>query len=107
MLEWIGPVADRLWYWVLVGTFVALGLVEALWPARAAGAAVGIRWLTNLGLQAANTILLTVLSPAILAVTLLHVAGIDWQPMTQLAVVTGDWPLLLIGIVILVIVKPF
>lgn len=101
MLEWIGPIADRLWYWVLVGTLVALGLVEALWPARPAGAAMGVRWFTNLGLQAANIVLLTVLAPAVLAATVMHAANLDWQPMTRFAALAGDWPALLIGILVL------
>ncbi len=101
MLEWIGPIADRLWYWVLAGVIVGLGLIEALWPARPASDATGIRWVTNLGLQATNTILLTVLAPAAVAEIMLHAAGVDWHPVTRFQAVAGDVPALLVGILLL------
>ena len=101
MFAALGAWADAINAYLLIGMFLALALLEALRPGREQRLSLGVRWTTNLGLQAINSVLAVVVAPAIAAGMLLCLAGIAWQPAGALEPYVGEAPTLLLGILVL------
>ena len=100
-LSWLGEQADQLWYWVLISLFLVLALLETMWPARVANGSVFGRWFTNIGLHAANAVLVMVMAPAILAEAVMHASGVAWHPFMLANGLSGDAGALLAGVLVL------
>ena len=72
---------------IFASMFVALALAEIVWPRRQAGAGRALRWATNLGLLALNTVLLRLsffLVPALVVLAALFAERNGWGALPAL-----------------------
>lgn len=100
MFSALGAWADAINVYLLIGSFLALALVEALRPLREQRLSLGARWTTNLGLQAINSVLPTLLAAAV-AGLLVPRAPAFWTPAAAMVPYVGELPILLFGVLAL------
>ncbi len=92
---WIGSISGTL----LIGSFLALSAAEALRPKRTQRLSLGLRWTTNLGVQAVNFLLLSFIAPA--AVASIVAGPLHWQPAADAVPFVGGITILVFGMLAL------
>ena len=91
---WAGSISLSL----LIGSFLGLAVIEALRPARETRLRLRVRWSSNIGLQAINTVLISFLAPA----ALIEMAGsMPWRPAFWAEPYVGDAAILVVGVLAL------
>jgi sterol desaturase/sphingolipid hydroxylase (fatty acid hydroxylase superfamily) len=70
MPAWLGDWAERAYWWVAVGSFLAIAAAESCWPDRPLRNQTVMRWLGHFTLYGASLALLTLTAPSDLATAL-------------------------------------